>query len=144
MNRPFKVPHAAAPKDASPRLSDGAHTAFSPTAPAEAGRGKRSLELPGWADNDIARRLLLEIITDQPDERVFDACGFKVIEYRGKAAAKLRGMFNRESERLFDLATEQERAGVPWAEAGRTWTSFIHGENADALIGRVLKEASNG
>lgn len=95
--------------------------------------------LPAWAANSLGRELVAQILADPPGYRVHDACGFKVVEFGGVPAYRLRRLFERESDRLMVIADAEHAAGKPWIEASRSWTSFMHGEKPDDLIARLLR-----
>lgn len=113
--------------------------AMPPVEPREVAR----LTLPSWCQNETGRALIAQILSHPPETRVrasSDDYACYGIEYEGVPAARLRRLFDRESARLLAIADAEYAAGKPWAEAVKSWTSFMHGERADALIERVLAD----
>lgn len=101
--------------------------------------------LPAWAANETGRALIAQILSHPPETRVrasSDDYACHGIEYEGVPAARLRRLFERESARLLAIADAEHAAGKPWAEAVKSWTSFMHGERPDQLIERLIGGAS--
>lgn len=90
--------------------------------------------LPSWADNTTCRVLLSLIAIERPDYRVGDACGFKVIEYRGVHAAKLRRYFHD----LLDTALAADDAAFFAGRQSDEFAQLLRQGKPDDLIHKLL------
>jgi hypothetical protein len=97
--------------------------------------------LPKWASNRLGRALVSAIIAERPDCFVTSGesynSGGRTI-YKGKVAGQLRRLHREWMEREFARQDEQFRITGIWDQAASN--AVCGAEEADALIGRILRE----
>lgn len=99
--------------------------------------------LPAWARTAEAQTIIAAIIAEQPSYHFTSGLwieGGGVRRYQGATAGKLRRLWNRERDRLFDVATRDHAEGKPWDEAAAEFNVCVLA-TPDALIERLLQGA---
>lgn len=100
-----------------------------------------SVALPSWANSSEGRELVAAIVTEQPSYYITHGGwleGGGQRRYQGPTAGKLRRLYKRETERLYDEATEANDEGLDWEAAAAEFNAAAI-VTPDQLIEQLLQ-----